>query len=80
MAWSYLSMLWAQYPGLALDGANRALMYLLISQFGDSSKPLFIICALVILGSFAMMGGVAAVMAGLKSAASDAKKSAADCG
>jgi hypothetical protein len=30
VAWSYLSMLWAQYPGLALDGSNRALMYLLM--------------------------------------------------
>jgi hypothetical protein len=30
VAWSYLSMTWAQYPGLALDGSNRALLYLLI--------------------------------------------------
>ncbi len=30
VAWSYLSMAWAQYPGLALDGSNRALLYLLI--------------------------------------------------
>jgi O-antigen ligase/polysaccharide polymerase Wzy-like membrane protein len=30
VAWSYLSMLWAQYPGLALDGSNRALLYLLM--------------------------------------------------
>jgi hypothetical protein len=30
-AWSYLSMLWAQDPGLALDGSNRALLYLLIT-------------------------------------------------
>ena len=30
VAWSYLSMLWAQYPGIALDGSNRALLYLLI--------------------------------------------------
>ena len=30
VAWSYLSMTWAQYPGLALDGSSRALLYLLI--------------------------------------------------
>jgi hypothetical protein len=30
VAWSYLSMTWAQYPGLALDGSNRALLYLLV--------------------------------------------------
>jgi hypothetical protein len=30
VAWSYLSMLWSQYPGIALDGSNRALLYLLI--------------------------------------------------
>ena len=30
VAWSYLSMTWAQYPGLALEGSNRALMYLLM--------------------------------------------------
>jgi hypothetical protein len=30
VAWSYLSMTWAQYPGIALEGSNRALLYLLI--------------------------------------------------
>ncbi|MFZ1992515.1 MAG: O-antigen ligase family protein [Solirubrobacteraceae bacterium] len=30
VAWSYLSMAWAQDPGLALDGSNRALLYLLV--------------------------------------------------
>jgi O-Antigen ligase len=29
VAWSYLSMAWAQYPGDALEGSNRALLYLL---------------------------------------------------
>jgi hypothetical protein len=28
--WSYLSMAWAQYPGAALQGSDRALLYLLI--------------------------------------------------
>lgn len=41
-----------------------ALMYLLIAQFGDSSKPLFIICALVILSFYG--GGFATVPAYLK--------------
>jgi hypothetical protein len=30
VAWSYLSIAWAQAPGLALEGSNRALMYLLM--------------------------------------------------
>jgi hypothetical protein len=30
VAWSYLSMTWASYAGLALQGSNRALMYLML--------------------------------------------------
>lgn len=30
VAWSYLSITWAQSPGDALEGSNRALMYLLL--------------------------------------------------
>jgi hypothetical protein len=30
VAWSYLSMTWAPYAGLALEGSNRALLYLLL--------------------------------------------------
>ena len=30
VAWSYLSIAWAQSPGQALEGSNRALMYLLL--------------------------------------------------
>ncbi|MFD1662392.1 OFA family MFS transporter [Streptomyces caeni] len=41
-----------------------ALMYLLIASFGDSSKPLFILCALVILSFYG--GGFATVPAYLK--------------
>lgn len=41
-----------------------ALMYLLIALFGDSSKPLFILCALVILSFYG--GGFATVPAYLK--------------
>ncbi|EMF53863.1 MULTISPECIES: OFA family MFS transporter [Streptomyces] len=41
-----------------------ALMYLLIAQFGDSSKPLFIICALVVLSFYG--GGFATIPAYLK--------------
>lgn len=39
-------------------------MYLLISQFGDVSKPLFILCALVLLSFYG--GGFATVPAYLK--------------
>ncbi|GGX71927.1 OFA family MFS transporter [Streptomyces minutiscleroticus] len=41
-----------------------ALMYLLISQFGDSSKPLFVVCALVVLSFYG--GGFATIPAYLK--------------
>ncbi|MFD4988510.1 OFA family MFS transporter [Streptomyces sp. NPDC058374] len=41
-----------------------ALMYLLISQFGDASKPLFILCALVLLSFYG--GGFATIPAYLK--------------
>jgi hypothetical protein len=30
VAWSFLSIAWARYPGAALDGSNRALLYLLV--------------------------------------------------
>lgn len=30
VAWSYLSISWAQAPGVALEGSNRALLYLLV--------------------------------------------------
>jgi hypothetical protein len=30
VAWSYLSMAWAQVPGWALEGSNRALLYLIV--------------------------------------------------
>src|SRR5579875_1006989 len=30
VGWSYLSMSWASYAGLALEGSNRALLYLLM--------------------------------------------------
>jgi hypothetical protein len=30
VAWSFASMLWAQVPGQALDGSNRALLYLIV--------------------------------------------------
>ena len=30
VAWSYLSITWASYAGLALEGSNRALLYLLV--------------------------------------------------
>ncbi|MEU3183440.1 OFA family MFS transporter [Streptomyces sp. NPDC006923] len=41
-----------------------AVMYLLIARFGDSSKPLFVICALVILSFYG--GGFATIPAYLK--------------
>lgn len=41
-----------------------ALMYLLIAVFGDSSKPLFVLCALVVLSFYG--GGFATVPAYLK--------------
>jgi hypothetical protein len=70
VAWSYLSIAWAQYPGLALDGSNRALMYLLI--FGLlTSLPWTRESAVAALLLFALGIGVVAVVLLVRLASGD---------
>ncbi len=51
VAWSYLSMTWAAYAGLALQGANRALLYLLVFTL-LAAVPWRRPTALVVLGAY----------------------------
>ncbi|QHY99319.1 putative MFS-type transporter YhjX [Streptomyces sp. S4.7] len=64
IGWSSTSDLIGRKNTYRLYLGVGALMYLLIAQFGDASKPLFIICALVILSFYG--GGFATVPAYLK--------------
>ena len=60
VAWSYLSMSWAAYPGLALEGSNRALLYLLMFAI-MAVVPWRRQTALLVIGTFASGIGVIAV-------------------
>jgi hypothetical protein len=60
VAWSYLSMTWAAYPGLALQGSNRALLYLLLFTL-MAVLPWRAPTALLALTAFAAGIGVIAV-------------------
>lgn len=60
VGWSYLSMTWAQYPGLALEGSNRALLYLLMFAL-LAALPWRRATALIVLGAFAVGIGAIAV-------------------
>ncbi|MDI3406701.1 OFA family MFS transporter [Streptomyces cavernicola] len=64
LGWSSTSDLIGRKNVYRLYLGVGALMYLLIAQFGDASKPLFICCALVILSFYG--GGFATVPAYLK--------------
>jgi hypothetical protein len=70
VAWSYLSMTWAQTPGWALDGSDRALLYLLVFA-------LFVVLpwtaetALVALVVYAVAIGVIALLLLLRLASGD---------
>jgi hypothetical protein len=62
VAWSYLSITWAQAPGTALDGSNRALLYLIVLAL-MASLPWTAPAAAVALSVFALgIGTIAAVM------------------
>lgn len=56
-----------------------ALMYLLISQFGDSSKPLFIICALVILSFYGVASRPSPPTSRISSGPTRSARSTAGC-
>jgi hypothetical protein len=60
VAWSYLSMTWAAYAGLALQGANRALLYLLVFML-LAAAPWRRPTALVVLGAYGAGIGVIAI-------------------
>jgi len=60
VAWSYLSMTWASYAGLALEGSNRTLLYLLLFAL-MAVLPWRHRTALLVLGAYAAGIGVIAV-------------------
>ncbi|EPH41963.1 putative Oxalate:formate antiporter [Streptomyces aurantiacus JA 4570] len=64
IGWSSASDLVGRKNVYRLYLGAGALMYLLIARFGDESKPLFVVCALVILSFYG--GGFATVPAYLK--------------
>jgi O-Antigen ligase len=70
VGWSYLSMTWAQYPGLALQGSNRALLYLLLFAL-MTVIPWTPKSALAALTTFAAGIGVVAVVLLVRLASND---------
>jgi hypothetical protein len=60
VAWSYLSMSWAAYAGFALQGSNRALLYLVVFAL-MAVLPWRRATALLMLGAFAAGLGVVAI-------------------
>jgi O-Antigen ligase len=70
VTWSYLSMTWAQYPGLALDGSNRALLYLLVFAL-LTVLPWTKKAALLALMTFSIGVGVIAIVLLVRLAAND---------
>ncbi len=61
VAWSFLSIAWAQSPGQALEGSNRALLYLLV--FTELAVlPWTVEAALVALVAFVAGVGVIAIV------------------
>ncbi len=60
VAWSYLSMAWAAYAGLALQGANRALLYLLMFTL-LAAVPWRRRTATIVLGAYGAGIGVIAI-------------------
>jgi hypothetical protein len=61
LGWSYLSISWAQYPGAALEGSNRTLLYLLVFAV-MTVLPWTPRAALAVMVFFALGIGVIAVV------------------
>ena len=59
--WSYLSMSWAQYPGAALEGSNRTLLYWLVFAL-FATLPWTVEAALAALTAFVLGVGALAVV------------------
>jgi hypothetical protein len=70
VAWSYLSISWAQAPGTALEGSNRALLYLLLFTL-MTALPWSPRTALLALVTFAIGVGAIAVVLLFRLASSD---------
>ncbi len=70
VAWSYLSVAWAAAPGVALDGSNRALLYLLVFAVA-AALPWTVEGAVVALLAFAVGVGVIAIVLLVRLAAAD---------
>ena len=70
VAWSYLSIIWAESPGVALTGSNRALLYLLL--FATMLVlPWTVRGALAALLAFALGVGVIAIVLLFRLASAD---------
>ncbi len=70
VAWSYLSILWAQSPGDALEGSNRALLYLLVFALMVIT-PWTTRAALIALLTFTVGVGVIAIVLLVRLASAD---------
>ena len=70
VAWSYLSIAWAQSPGDALDGSNRALLYLFVFAL-MLTLPWTPRGALVALVTFVLGVGVIAIVLLVRLASAD---------
>jgi hypothetical protein len=70
VAWSYLSIAWAQSPGDALDGSNKALVYLLMFAV-SVTIPWTPRAALALLVTFALAIGVVSLVLLLRLASAD---------
>jgi hypothetical protein len=70
VVWSYLSITWAQYPGGALEGSNRALLYFLVFVL-MSVLPWTARSAEAVLGAFALGVGAIAVVLMVRLASDD---------
>jgi hypothetical protein len=70
VAWSYLSIAWAQAPGTALEGSNRALLYLLAFTL-MASLPWTVQGAILALSLFAVGIGTIAIVILLRLASAD---------
>ncbi len=79
VVWSYASILWAQAPGTALEGSNRALLYLLLFAL-LACLPWTIEGALVCLLSFAIGVGIIAVVLLVRLASADQVQNLFDLG
>jgi hypothetical protein len=70
VAWSYLSISWAQAPGVALEGSNRALLYLVVFTL-LTLLPWTVEAAMAALLTFAVGVGVIAVVLLFRLASAD---------